>query len=82
MNVQIWVYGNSFESFLVCVAVPERKTVEEWAKTKDIAQDFESLCNNPELKIYILNELNKIGRDHKVRINIYGSDRRNSEMVD
>ncbi|KAL2927539.1 Long chain acyl-CoA synthetase 2, partial [Bienertia sinuspersici] len=36
----IWVYGNSFESFLVAVAVPERKALENWAADNHDTGDF------------------------------------------
>ncbi|MQL69969.1 hypothetical protein Taro_002258 [Colocasia esculenta] len=58
----IWVYGNSFESFLVGVVVPERKPVEDWAAANDVAGNFESLCKNPKARAYILEELNKTAR--------------------
>ncbi|KAF4356822.1 hypothetical protein G4B88_030119 [Cannabis sativa] len=44
----IWVYGNSFESFLVAVVVPERLALENWATTRKLTDDFKSLCENPK----------------------------------
>ena len=38
---QVWVYGNSFESTLVCVVVPVDTKIEAWAKSKGIAGTFE-----------------------------------------
>uniref|UniRef100_A0A7N0ZRK1 Long-chain-fatty-acid--CoA ligase n=1 Tax=Kalanchoe fedtschenkoi TaxID=63787 RepID=A0A7N0ZRK1_KALFE len=63
----IWVYGNSFESFLVAVAVPERAPLEEWARNNDVAGDFKALCENPAVKKYILNALNSTGQKHKLK---------------
>ncbi|GAV84956.1 AMP-binding domain-containing protein [Cephalotus follicularis] len=63
----IWVYGNSFESFLVAVVVPERKALEDWAVNHDEKVDFKSLCENPKAKKYIMDELNSVGKKHQLR---------------
>lgn len=63
---QIWIYGNSFESFLVAVVVPERKAIEEWASNNQETGDFSSLCNNTKARKYILDELNSTARKHQV----------------
>lgn len=63
---QIWIYGNSFESFLVAVVVPERKTLEDWASSNQETGDFSSLCNNTKARKYILDELNSTARKHQV----------------
>ncbi|KAJ4962983.1 hypothetical protein NE237_022922 [Protea cynaroides] len=63
----IWVYGNSFESFLVAVVVPERKAVEDWAAIHNETGDFKSLCKNPKARKYILDELNKTGQKYNLR---------------
>lgn len=31
--MQVWVYGNSFKSTLVAVAVPKVDAIKEWAKS-------------------------------------------------
>ncbi|CAK8575758.1 unnamed protein product [Lathyrus sativus] len=63
----VWVYGNSFESFLVAVVVPERQALENWAVKHDLSDDFKSLCGNPEARKFILDELNSIGQKHQFR---------------
>jgi len=63
----IWVYGNSFQSYLVAVANPNQGALERWAEANDIHEDFNSLCVNPKAKAYILGELSKIGKEKKVR---------------
>lgn len=62
----IWVYGNSFESFLVAVVVPERKAVEDWAAENNETGDLKTLCNNAKVRKYFLDELNGTGQKHKV----------------
>ncbi|KAJ4716431.1 Long chain acyl-CoA synthetase [Melia azedarach] len=64
----IWVYGNSFESFLVAVVVPDRKALEDRAVNNlHEAVDFKSLCENPKAKKYILDALNSTAQKHKLR---------------
>lgn len=63
---QIWIYGNSFESFLVAVVVPERKALEDWASSNQETGDFSSLCNNTKARKYILDELNSTAKNHQV----------------
>ncbi|KAK4437813.1 Long chain acyl-CoA synthetase 2 [Sesamum alatum] len=63
----IWVYGNSFESFLVAVVVPEKKALEEWAANNQEKGDFQSLCSNIKARKYILDELNSTAKTHNLR---------------
>jgi long-chain acyl-CoA synthetase len=59
---QVWVYGNSFESFLVAVVVPERQALEEWAAANNKAGDFAELCIDPKARSYIQDQLNQTGK--------------------
>ncbi|KAH8522117.1 hypothetical protein H0E87_002942 [Populus deltoides] len=63
----IWVYGNSFESFLVAVANPNQQALGHWAQEHGISGNFKSLCENPEAKKFILGELTKIGKEKKLK---------------
>ncbi|KAJ6703457.1 LONG-CHAIN-FATTY-ACID--COA LIGASE [Salix viminalis] len=63
----IWVYGNSFESFLIAVANPNQQALEQWAQEHGISGDFKSLCENPNAKEYMLGELTKIGKEKKLK---------------
>lgn len=65
-GVQIWVYGNSYESFLVAVVVPERQALEDWARKHDLTDDYKSLCGNMKARKYILDKLNSTGQEHQV----------------
>ncbi|KAJ0475511.1 putative long-chain-fatty-acid--CoA ligase [Helianthus annuus] len=62
----VWIYGNSFESCLVGVVNPYKPAIEHYAGTHNISGDFDSLCENPKIKEYILGELNRIGKEKKV----------------
>ncbi|ONH91354.1 hypothetical protein PRUPE_8G108900 [Prunus persica] len=64
----IWVYGNSFESFLIAVVVPDRKALEDWAAEHNLTDDFKSLCQNLKARKYILDELNGVGQKQQVSV--------------
>lgn len=63
----VWVYGNSFESFLVGVVVPERNPLEDWATENHISASFSDLCQNLKARKYILDEINATGRAQQLR---------------
>ncbi|KAJ8538631.1 hypothetical protein K7X08_029927 [Anisodus acutangulus] len=63
----IWLYGSSFESFLVSVVNPNKQETEKWAKQNGLSGDFNSLCENSKVKEYILGELTKAGKEKKLK---------------
>ncbi|KAM7511903.1 hypothetical protein LguiB_010778 [Lonicera macranthoides] len=63
----IWIYGSSYESFLVAVANPNKESLESWAQDNGVIGDFNSICENPKANAYILGELTKIGKQNKVK---------------
>lgn len=63
----IWVYGNSFESCLVAVVIPNQQALESWATDNGQTGDFTALCQNPKAKEYILNELNAVAKSSKLK---------------
>ncbi|XP_027340049.1 long chain acyl-CoA synthetase 4-like [Abrus precatorius] len=63
----IWIYGNSFESFLVAVVNPDKQELEKWAEENGITMDYNSLCEDSKAKGYIIGELTKIARDKKLK---------------
>ena len=44
---QIWVYGNSYESTLVAIVVPDKKTLMSWASENGAGSDFKTVCQKP-----------------------------------
>uniref|UniRef100_R7W8U0 Long-chain-fatty-acid--CoA ligase n=1 Tax=Aegilops tauschii TaxID=37682 RepID=R7W8U0_AEGTA len=58
----VWVYGNSFESFLVAVVVPEKQAIEDWAALNSKSGDYAELCSDPKARRYIQDELNQTGK--------------------
>ncbi|KAK6116996.1 hypothetical protein DH2020_049240 [Rehmannia glutinosa] len=63
----IWIYGNSFEYFLVAIINPNKQAVEEWAEQNGIPGDFNALCENPIVKEYFLGELKRIAKEKKLK---------------
>ncbi|XVF12978.1 hypothetical protein REPUB_Repub08aG0166900 [Reevesia pubescens] len=63
----IWIYGNSFESFLVAVVNPNQQALQHWAAENGVSGDFDSICQNPKAKEHILGELSKIGKEKKLK---------------
>ncbi|XAR70180.1 Long-chain-fatty-acid--CoA ligase [Bertholletia excelsa] len=63
----IWIYGNSFESFLVAVVNPNKQALEHWAEENGLSGDFNSLCENPKAKAYVLGELTRVGKEKKLK---------------
>ncbi|PWA61219.1 AMP-dependent synthetase/ligase [Artemisia annua] len=63
----IWIYGNSFESFLVAVVNPNKESLEQWASENGVAGDFCTICENPKTNAYILGELTSIAKDKKLK---------------
>ncbi|KAL0408039.1 UNVERIFIED_CONTAM: Long chain acyl-CoA synthetase 4 [Sesamum radiatum] len=63
----IWVYGNSFESFLVAIINPNKQAVEQWAEKNGISGDFNGLCENTEVKNYFLGQLTRIAKEKKLK---------------
>ncbi|KAE9451973.1 hypothetical protein C3L33_16135, partial [Rhododendron williamsianum] len=64
----IWVYGNSFESFLIAVINPNKAALERWAEENGIPTgDFNFLCQNLRAKAYVLGELAKVAREKKLK---------------
>ena len=42
------------------------QALERWAADNGVNGDFDSICQNPKAKEYILGELTKIGKEKKV----------------
>jgi long-chain acyl-CoA synthetase len=66
--LQIWIYGNSFESALVAVVVPNQIVLEQWAMGQELQGDFQALCNNKIVNNHVLSELIAVGKSKKVNV--------------
>ncbi|KAJ0818287.1 putative long-chain-fatty-acid--CoA ligase [Helianthus annuus] len=63
----IWIYGNSFESFLVAVVNPNKELLESWAAVNGVPGDFDTICENSKTNAYILGELTSIAKEKKLK---------------
>eukprot|EP00218_Dolichomastix_sp_CCMP3274_P007847 CAMPEP_0170141298 /NCGR_PEP_ID=MMETSP0033_2-20121228/6905_1 /TAXON_ID=195969 /ORGANISM="Dolichomastix tenuilepis, Strain CCMP3274" /LENGTH=649 /DNA_ID=CAMNT_0010377555 /DNA_START=6 /DNA_END=1955 /DNA_ORIENTATION=- len=63
----IWVYGDSFQTFLIGVAVPKEKVLMAFAKENGIAGDFATVCKDPKAVKYILDALGETGNEAKLK---------------
>lgn len=66
---QIFVYGDSLQSYLVAIVVPEEAYIrKEWAHDHGYHKDspFEEMCRDEKLKEAILDDMNKKGKEGKL----------------
>ncbi|XP_070773495.1 long-chain-fatty-acid--CoA ligase 6 isoform X2 [Enoplosus armatus] len=59
---QLYVHGDSLQSCLVGIVVPDPEVMPEWAKKKGILGIYKDLCKNTELKKAILEDLVRLGK--------------------
>ena len=59
---QIFVHGDSIESYVVTVVVPDEINLTKWASEEGHSGDFKELCALEETKDYILSEIGKHGK--------------------
>ncbi|KAK9821083.1 hypothetical protein WJX74_009888 [Apatococcus lobatus] len=64
---QVWVYGNSYENFLVGVAVPDKGELTKWAKSNGLSSDLKQLCNEPKAQQEVMEQLNATGKGKGLR---------------
>ena len=46
---QVWVYGNSYESTLVAIVVPQKHELMGWAKQNGQGSSFEEVVRTPDV---------------------------------
>ncbi|KAJ3701136.1 hypothetical protein LUZ61_004841 [Rhynchospora tenuis] len=63
----IWIYGNSFKSYLVAVVNPNQDSLEKWAQQNGEKGDYSDICANSKAKEYILEELSKVAKSNKLK---------------
>lgn len=60
---QCFVYGDSLQSVLVAIVVPNVEHLEPWAKSQNItASSYAELCSKPEVNAAILKEMTEVGK--------------------
>ena len=66
MISEIFVYGDSLQSYLIAIIVPDRELLEKLASECGIEGDFEDLCNNEDFKAEIQKILNDTAKEAKL----------------
>lgn len=69
---QIFVYGNSYQSNLVAIVVPDQDYVDgNYRSTEEGKQfqgkTFEELCNDPEFKQVVFDDMKRVGKAADLR---------------
>jgi hypothetical protein len=64
---QLWVYGNSLESTLVAVVVPNEAGLLDWAKGAGVKGDFGAVCATKDAHDHLLKLLTGVGKDAKLK---------------
>ncbi|OMJ75611.1 hypothetical protein SteCoe_25201 [Stentor coeruleus] len=66
---QIFVYGDSLQSYLIAIVVPEEMYIrKEWAHENGYNKDssFAEMCNDPKLKAKIMEDMAKYAKEEKL----------------
>lgn len=62
---QIFIYGDSLQSYLVAIIVPDKDFTMKWAKRQNIEGEFADVIKTDEFKKYIDNEIQNKKKEHK-----------------
>ncbi|XP_004696199.1 long-chain-fatty-acid--CoA ligase 1 isoform X2 [Echinops telfairi] len=60
---QVFVHGESLQSFLIAIVVPDVETLVHWAQKKGFQGSFEELCRSKDVKKAILDDMVRLGKD-------------------
>jgi long-chain acyl-CoA synthetase len=62
---QAFVHGDSFQSCLVAIIVPDEERVLAWAKIKDkVEVSFADLCKSDALRMDLMAEITKLSKEN------------------
>lgn len=64
---QVFVHGNSFQSCLVAVVVPDADYLGAWAKAQGTAGDYAALCASDAVRAEILRDMARVGGEADLR---------------
>ena len=60
---EIFLHGESTETFCICIGVPNKKALHELASSKGIEGSFDELCRNDQIRAEVLANLTKVGKE-------------------
>uniref|UniRef100_A0A8C1SC45 Arachidonate--CoA ligase n=1 Tax=Cyprinus carpio TaxID=7962 RepID=A0A8C1SC45_CYPCA len=61
--LQVFVHGDSLQSHLIGVVVPDPEVFVDWAKERGIVGSYEELCQNPDVKKAVLEDMTAVGKE-------------------
>ncbi|MGH0187331.1 UNVERIFIED_CONTAM: hypothetical protein FKN15_024787 [Acipenser sinensis] len=61
--LQVFVHGDSLQSHLIGIVVPDPEVFTGWAQEKGIVGSYDELCRNQEVKAAILEDLTRLGKE-------------------
>ncbi|VAI15642.1 unnamed protein product [Triticum turgidum subsp. durum] len=65
---QCFIYGDSFNSFLVAIVAVEPDVLKAWAASQGIqSEDLRQLCVDPRAKAAVLADMDSIGKEAQLR---------------
>uniref|UniRef100_A0A0K0DWX4 Long-chain-fatty-acid--CoA ligase n=1 Tax=Strongyloides stercoralis TaxID=6248 RepID=A0A0K0DWX4_STRER len=64
---QVFVEGDSLETYLIAIIIPDMETIKKWYQTHvKSSASYEEICNDIKTKEHILSELQAIGKEMKL----------------
>eukprot|EP00735_Rhodelphis_limneticus_P008670 TRINITY_DN2186_c0_g1::TRINITY_DN2186_c0_g1_i1::g.12866::m.12866 TRINITY_DN2186_c0_g1::TRINITY_DN2186_c0_g1_i1::g.12866 ORF type:complete len:815 (+),score=275.02,sp/Q8LPS1/LACS6_ARATH/43.33/5e-176,AMP-binding/PF00501.23/1.9e-90,AMP-binding_C/PF13193.1/0.024,DUF2946/PF11162.3/0.2 TRINITY_DN2186_c0_g1_i1:48-2492(+) len=63
---QIFVYGDSYQSCLVAVVVPEEPALKKWAQDNGKPTDIKTLCGMKEVKQMMMADMKRVATEFKL----------------
>lgn len=60
---QCFVYGDSFQNYVVAIVVPDEEPVRMWAQKAGLEKlSFAELCRSPQLKEAVMDDIRKLSK--------------------
>lgn len=60
--LQVFVYGDSLQSYLIGIVVPDPEVFVNWAKERGLVGSYQELCQNPDVKNAVLEDMKDVGK--------------------
>ncbi|XP_062274286.1 long-chain-fatty-acid--CoA ligase 1 isoform X1 [Scomber scombrus] len=61
--LQVFVHGDSLQSYLIGIVVPDPEVFVDWAKERGFVGSYEELCQNPDVKNAVLDDMKAVGKE-------------------
>uniref|UniRef100_A0A673IZB9 Long-chain-fatty-acid--CoA ligase n=1 Tax=Sinocyclocheilus rhinocerous TaxID=307959 RepID=A0A673IZB9_9TELE len=61
--LQVFVHGDSLQSYLIGVVVPDPEVFVNWAKERGVVGSYEELCQNPDVKKAVLEDMTAVAKE-------------------